>query len=70
MYTALEAKLRSDPRLPSDVDPRSAAVGVHLASLGYATMASHLAGAKDKMKRPFEDYAEAVAAILARGLGG
>jgi AcrR family transcriptional regulator len=69
MYAALEAKLRADRRLPADVDPRTFAVGVHLASLGYATMASHLEGAGETMKQSFEEYAEATVSVLARGLG-
>jgi AcrR family transcriptional regulator len=69
MYDALEVKLRTHRRLPSDTDPRTLAVGIHLSSLGYATMASHLAGAQEKMKRSFAEYADAAATILAHGLG-
>jgi AcrR family transcriptional regulator len=68
MYDALEAKLRADAEEPSDVDPRTLAVGIHLSALGYVTMASHLAGSGETMKRSFEEYASAVADVLARGL--
>jgi AcrR family transcriptional regulator len=68
MYAALEEKLRGDRRLPRHVEPRTLAVSVHLSSLGYATMASHLEGAEERMKRSFEEYAEAGAEMLASGL--
>jgi AcrR family transcriptional regulator len=69
MYDALEAKLRADRQTRPEVDPRTLAVSIHLASLGYATMASHLAGARETMKRSFEEYADVAATVLARGLG-
>jgi AcrR family transcriptional regulator len=69
MYAALEVKLRDDRRRPSYVDPRTLAVSIHLSCLGYATMASHLAGSGETMKQSFEEYADAAASILALGLG-
>jgi AcrR family transcriptional regulator len=69
MYSALEVKVRADRRVPSDIEPRAFAVGVHLSCLGYAAMASHIGGTEETMKRPFEAYADAVVSVLARGLG-
>ena len=69
MYSALETKLRADLELPSELDPRALAVAIHLAAIGYATMAGELEGAKDNMKLPMTRYVDALAAAIGLGLG-
>jgi AcrR family transcriptional regulator len=70
MYAALEAKLRADPRFPRHLEARTLAVALHLAAIGYATMAGELEGAGDAMKLPFARYTDELAAAIADGLGG
>lgn len=65
MYAALEAKLRDDPRFPPHLEPRTLGVAVHLAAIGYATMAGELEGAGDAMKLPFARYIDELAAAIA-----
>jgi AcrR family transcriptional regulator len=67
MYGALEEKLRADPRFPSRLDARMLAVAIHLAAIGYATMAGELQGARDAMKLPFRRYADELAAAIGGG---
>jgi AcrR family transcriptional regulator len=67
MYSALEEKLSADPKFPSDLNPRTLAVAVHLAAIGYATMAGELKGARDTMKFPFERYVDELASAIGRG---
>lgn len=72
MYSALESKIRADSSFPSDLDARTLAVSVHLAAIGFATMAGELAEAKDQMKLPFERYVDTLARAIGKGvsLGG
>jgi AcrR family transcriptional regulator len=67
MYEALEEKLRDDLGFPKHLDPRTLAVAIHLAAIGYATMAGELQGAKDAMKLPFERYADELATAISGG---
>jgi AcrR family transcriptional regulator len=67
MYAALEAKLRADPKFPRSLEPRTLAVSVHLAALGFATMAGELEGGKDNMKLSYERYAEELARTISLG---
>lgn len=67
MYAALEEKLRDDPGFPEHLDPRTLGVAIHLAAIGYATMAGELEGAKDAMKLPFERYADELATAICGG---
>jgi AcrR family transcriptional regulator len=67
MYEALEEKLRDDPGFPKHLEPRTLAVAIHLAAIGYATMAGELEGAKDAMKLPFERYADELATAISGG---
>ena len=67
MYGALEERLRADPDFPKRLDPRTLAVAIHLAAIGYATMAGELQGAEDAMKLPFGRYAEELAAAISAG---
>ena len=69
MYAAFEEKLRADPGLPDHLDARTLAVAVHLAAIGYATMAGELEGAKDAMKLPLERYVDELSAAIGGGLG-
>jgi AcrR family transcriptional regulator len=64
MYAALEAKLREDPRFPPHLEPRTLGVAVHLAAIGYATMAGELEGVHEKMKLPIESYIDELAAAI------
>jgi AcrR family transcriptional regulator len=68
MYAALEAKLRADMNLPTDLNARTLAVSTHLAALGFATMAGELEGGKDSMKLSYARYAEELARTIALGL--
>jgi integrase len=70
MYDALEHELKIDPKFPRRLDPREVAVAIHLAALGFVTMAGELEGANDSMKLPMARYADALAAALAMGIGG
>ena len=67
MYGALEEKLRGDPGFPRRLDARTLAVAIHLAAIGYSTMAGELEGAKDAMKLPFGRYADELAAAISGG---
>jgi AcrR family transcriptional regulator len=67
MYAALEAKLRDDPRFPPHLEPRTLGVAVHLAAIGYATMAGELEGVHEKMKLPFESYIDELATAIGGG---
>ena len=67
MYGAVEERLRSDPGFPKHLDPRTLAVALHLAAIGYATMAGELEGARDAMKLPFVRYADELAAAISGG---
>ncbi|HSY41654.1 MAG TPA: helix-turn-helix domain-containing protein [Polyangia bacterium] len=67
MYEALEEKLRDDAGFPKHLEPRTLAVAIHLAAIGYATMAGELQGAKDAMKLPFERYADELATAISGG---
>ncbi len=69
MYAALEQKLRGDRAFPRHLDARTLAVSVHLASIGFATIAGELEGAKDTMKLSFDRYVDELAAVIERGLG-
>jgi AcrR family transcriptional regulator len=69
MYAAFEAKLRADPRFPVELDPRTLAVSLHLAAIGYATMAGELASINDTMKRPMDRYVDELATTIAMGFG-
>jgi AcrR family transcriptional regulator len=69
MYTALEEKLLSDASFPGHLDARTLAVAVHLAAIGYATMAGELEGAKDAMKLPFQRYVDELSAAIGGGIG-
>ena len=69
MYTALEEKLLSDTSFPGHLDARTLAVAVHLAAIGYATMAGELEGAKDAMKLPFQRYVDELSAAIDGGIG-
>jgi AcrR family transcriptional regulator len=64
MYAALEAKLRDDPRFPPHLEPRTLGVAIHLAAIGYATMAGELEGVHDKMQLPFASYIDELAAAI------
>jgi hypothetical protein len=44
-------------------------VAVHLAAVGFATMAGELEGAKDAMKLPFQRYVDELSAAIAGGIG-
>jgi AcrR family transcriptional regulator len=68
MYTALEEKLISDANFPRHLDARTLAVAVHLAAIGYATMAGELEGAKDAMKLPFQRYVDELSAAIGGGI--
>jgi AcrR family transcriptional regulator len=69
IYTALESKLQADPKFPTELDARTLAVAIHLASIGYATMAGELDAGKEQMKLPIARYAEQLAAALGLALG-
>jgi AcrR family transcriptional regulator len=69
MYSALEEKLAADPSFPDHLDARTLAVAVHLAAVGFATMAGELEGAKDSMKLPFQRYVDELSAAIGGGLG-
>ena len=69
MYTALEEKLLSDASFPGHLDARTLAVAVHLAAIGFATMAGELEGAKDAMKLPFRRYVDELSAAIGGGIG-
>lgn len=68
MYAALEEKLASDASFPSQLDARILAVAIHLAAIGYATMAGELEGAKDAMKFPFQRYVDELSAAIGGGM--
>jgi len=68
MYQALEEKLIADADFPSHLDARTLAVAIHLAAIGYATMAGELEGAKDAMKLPFQRYVDELAAAIGGGM--
>ena len=67
MYAALEAKLRAGPRFPRRLDARTLAVAVHLAAIGYATMAGELEGVHETMKLPFGRYIDELASAIGAG---
>jgi AcrR family transcriptional regulator len=69
MYAALEKKLVVDASFPDHLDARTLAVAVHLAAIGFATMAGELEGAKDAMKLPFRRYVDELSAAIAGGVG-
>jgi AcrR family transcriptional regulator len=69
MYAALEEKLISDASFPCHLDARTLAVAVHLAAIGYATMAGELEGVKDAMKLPFQRYVDELSAAIGGGIG-
>jgi AcrR family transcriptional regulator len=68
MYGALEEKLVADPTFPDHLDARILAVGLHLAAIGFATMAGELEGAKDAMKLPFQRYIDELSAAIGGGI--
>lgn len=68
MYAALEAKLKGDPNFPADLDARKLAVAVHLAAIGFATMAGELQAVDDSMKLPIDQYANELVTALLVGL--
>jgi AcrR family transcriptional regulator len=67
MYDALEVCIRRDRRLRAGIDTRRLAVAVHLATLGFVTMAGTLEVSSDAMKLPLGDYAEELIALVIRG---
>jgi AcrR family transcriptional regulator len=69
MYAALEAKLSEDAGFPPHLEARTLAVAVHLAAIGYATLAGELEGVHEKMKLPFGRYIDELAAAIGGGLG-
>lgn len=69
MYKALEEKLLADPVFPDHLDARTLAVAVHLAAIGFATMAGELEGAKDALKLPFQRYVDELSAAITGGTG-
>lgn len=69
MYKALEEKLLADPGFPDHLDARTLAVAVHLAAIGFATMAGELEGAEDAMKLTFQRYVDELSAAIAGGIG-
>jgi AcrR family transcriptional regulator len=69
MYAALEKKLISDASFPGHLDARTLAVALHLAAIGYATIAGELEGAKDAMKLPFQRYVDELSAAIGGGIG-
>src|SRR5450432_135269 len=69
MYAALEQKLIGDKRFPDHLDARTLAVAVHLAAIGFATIAGEIEGAKDAMKLPFERYVDELSAAIGGGIG-
>lgn len=68
MYAALEAKLRADANFPAELDARKLAVAVHLAAIGFATMAGELQAVDDSMKLPIDQYASELVTALLVGL--
>jgi AcrR family transcriptional regulator len=68
MYAALEEKLVADPAFSRHLDARTLAVAIHLAAIGYATMAGELEGAKDAMKLPFQRYVDELSAAITGGI--
>ena len=70
MYAALEDKLSADVGFPGHLEARRLAVAVHLAAIGYATMAGELEGARDAMKLPLDRYVDELAAAIGSGIGG
>ena len=68
MYEALEHKLISDASFSGHLDARTLAVAIHLASIGFATMAGELGGAKDAMKLPLQRYVDELAAAIGGGI--
>jgi len=69
MYGALEAKLVLDATFPRHLDARTLAVAVHLAAIGFATMAGELEGVKDAMKLPFQRYVDELSTAIGGGIG-
>jgi AcrR family transcriptional regulator len=69
MYGALEEKLVGDPSFPHHLDARTLAVAVHLAAIGFATMAGELEGAKEAMKLPLQRYVDELSAAIGGGIG-
>jgi AcrR family transcriptional regulator len=69
MYAALEEKLVADASFPDHLDARTLAVAIHLAAIGFATMAGELEGAKEAMKLPFQRYVEELSAAIGGGIG-
>jgi AcrR family transcriptional regulator len=67
MYEVLEGCIRRDRRLRAGIDARRLAVAVHLATLGFVTMAGTLEVSSDAMKLPLDDYAEELIALVIRG---
>ena len=67
MYAALEAKLRDGPRFPRHLDARTLGVAVHLAAIGYATMAGELEGVHETMKLPFGRYIDELPSAIGAG---
>jgi AcrR family transcriptional regulator len=68
MYEALERKLIADTSFSGHLDARTLAVAIHLASIGFATMAGELGGAKDAMKLPLQRYVDELAAAIGGGI--
>ena len=68
IYDALEAKFRSDPAFPADVEPRNFAVSLHMALLGHVCGHGLMDAIDDQFKQTFEEMLDAMLGVLTHGL--
>jgi AcrR family transcriptional regulator len=64
MYAALEAKFIADPRFPAHLDPRRAAVIVHMAALGLVAMEGLADAVGDPLAHRTADLIETLAGMM------
>ena len=67
MYDAVEARVRLADGVSPRVDVRRLVVAVHIAAIGFATMAGMLDAVGTSFKSPMEDYLEELLRPLLRG---
>jgi len=64
MYAALEAKFTADPHFPAHLNPRRAAVIVHMAALGLVAMEGLANAVGDPLAHRTEDLIDTLVAMM------
>lgn len=70
MYDALEQRVRSGGDVAPDIDVRRLAVAVHMAAIGFGTMAGMLDAVGTTFKLPMQAYLDQLMDAVTRGARG